>query len=428
MLERPIQTAPHRRWIRRLVIGLATIFLLLVLFHGPILRSVVHSLAIHFAAKENLKLDFRIEGDVLGGIALRDVHATATGPSAVQSLDADLVRADYSLTDLALHGMSDFLKDVEVRNLTAVLDPSKALIPTPTPPPKDGKISLPAFFPDRLEVTNANLILRGQPQDTVVRNFNIGLYPDKEGALRIDKLQVPNVHDWTDITATTSYANKNLYLRNLTLDDGHHFQTVNIDLSKAGGGKLTVEVKGSVGEGGTIEGNVGLSATKSSFETSTKVNASNISLGQLSEYFGRPAGALAGEVKDFKMDWKGALDAPQSWQGTITARIDNVRTGGIALDHVGLDIVADKGIATVHEARIDRGTNHVTLDGTVQLPKTTAGFRRTPGDLRLKIDAPNLKELTAFMSHACYRQPAGQRDDQNRQLNRAPGADSAGVT
>ena len=62
-----------------------------------------------------------------------------------------------------------------------------------------------------------------------------------------------------------------------------------------------------------------------------------------------------------------------------------------------LDVVADKGTATVREARIDRGTNHVTLDGTVQLPKTTAGFRRTPGDLKLKIDAPNLRELTAFL-------------------------------
>src|SRR4029078_1878435 len=103
--------------------------LLLVLLHVPVLRSVVHALAIRFAAKENLKLDFRIEGDPLGGIALRNVHASATGPSALQSLDADLVRADYSLTDLALHGMSDFLKDVEVRTLTAVLDTSKALIP-----------------------------------------------------------------------------------------------------------------------------------------------------------------------------------------------------------------------------------------------------------------------------------------------------------
>ena len=31
------------------------------------------------------------------------------------------------------------------------------------------------------------------------------------------------------------------------------------------------------------------------------------------------------------------------------------------------------------------------------MPKTTAGFRRTPGDLKLKIDAPNLQELTAFL-------------------------------
>ena len=101
------------------------LFLLLVVFHGPILRSVVHAVAVKVAAGENLKLDLRVEGDVLGGITLRNIHATATGPSAVQSLEADLIRADYSLVGLAFHGMSDFLKDVEVRNVTAVLDPSK---------------------------------------------------------------------------------------------------------------------------------------------------------------------------------------------------------------------------------------------------------------------------------------------------------------
>ncbi len=394
-----VQPRRRRSWIRWVLIGLATLFLLLAVFHGPILRSVVHTVAVKVAAGQNLKLDFRVEGGILGGVTLRNVHATATGPSAVQSLDADLIHADYSLKDLAFHGMSEFLKNIEVRNVSAVLDPSKAPLATPTPPPKPNeKISLPAFFPDRLQVTNVNVTVRGQPKDTVVRDFNIGLYPDKEGALRIDQLQIPNVHDWSEITASTTYTNKNLFLRNLTFDEGHHFQTVNIDLSKAGGGKLAVELKGSVGEGGKIEGNVGLSTTKSSFQTTTKVNASGISLGQLSEYFGRPAGAVAGEVKSFQMDWKGALDAPQSWQGTITAQVDNIQQSGIALDHVGLDIVADKGIATVREARIDRGANHVTLDGTVQLPKTTAGFRRTPGDLKLKIDAPNLQELTAFMN------------------------------
>jgi hypothetical protein len=37
-----------------------------------------------------------------------------------------------------------------------------------------------------------------------VRNFNLGLYPDR-GPLRIDKLQIPNVHTWTDVRATTTY-------------------------------------------------------------------------------------------------------------------------------------------------------------------------------------------------------------------------------
>ncbi len=394
-----VQPRRRRRWVRWLLIGFAAFFLLLVVLHGPILRSVIRFAAVKVAAGQNLKLDLLVEGDPLDQLTLRNVHATATGPSSVQSLDAGEVRVDYSLPDLLFHGVSDVLKNVELHDVTALIDPSKAPLATPTPPPKpDEKISLPAYFPDRLDVSNVNVTVRGQPQDTVVRNFNLGLYPAKQGALRIDKLQIPHVHDWQDITATTTYANKNLFLKNLTFDQGHHFQTVNIDASKAGGGKLELQVQGSVGESGKIEGNVGLSATKSSFETSTKVSASGISLGQLSEYFGRPAGAVAGDVKDFKMDWHGALDQPQGWRGTITAQVDNIQQSGIALDHVALNVVADKGVATVREARIDRGTNHVKLDGTVQLPKTTAGFSRTPGDLKLTIDAPNLQELTAFMN------------------------------
>ncbi len=390
-----VQPRRSRSWIRWLLIGLATIFLLLVVFHEPILRSVIHSLAVHLAAKENLKLDFQIDGDMLSGIELRNVHATPTGPSAVQALDADLIRVDYSLKDLIFRGMSDFLKDVEVRNVTAVLDPAKAAVPRPTPPSMPNEISLPTFFPDRLQVTNFNLTIRGQPHDTVLRNFNLGLYPDREGMLRIDQVQIPDVHNWTDITATTTYANKNLFLRNLTLDERHHFQTVNIDASKVGGGKLTLQITGSVGKG-KIEGNVDLNPMKSSFNTSTKVSASGISLGELSEYFGRPAGALAGEVKDFKMDWRGTLDQPRTWNGTITAQIDNARQSGLVLDHVGLDVVAADGTATVREARADTGTNHVQLRGTVQLPKTTEGFRRTPGNLQVSVDAPDLKQLTAF--------------------------------
>ena len=155
-------TATRRRsWVRWTLIGLGVLLLGLVIFHGPILRAVVHAVAVKVASGQNLKLDLRVEGGVLGGITLRNVHATATGPSAVQSLDADLIHAEYSLPDLAFHGMSDFLKNVEVRDVTAVLDPSKAPIPTPTPPQPNEKVSLPTFFPKRLQLANVNLTLEG---------------------------------------------------------------------------------------------------------------------------------------------------------------------------------------------------------------------------------------------------------------------------
>ena len=97
------------------------------------------------------------------------------------------------------------------------------------------------------------------------------------------------------------------------------------------------------------------------------------------------------------MDWQGALDTPQSWSGTIAAQVDNIRQSGLAFERVTIDIQAANGTAAVHEARIDTGTNHVQVRGTVQLPKTTQGFRRTPGNLQLKVDAPDLRQLTAFL-------------------------------
>ena len=54
--ERAVQPHRKRSWIRRLLLGVAGLFLVLVVFHGPILRRVVHSLGVHFAAKQNLKI------------------------------------------------------------------------------------------------------------------------------------------------------------------------------------------------------------------------------------------------------------------------------------------------------------------------------------------------------------------------------------
>jgi hypothetical protein len=195
-----------RNWIRNLFIASAALLVVLALFHGPILRPIVRRVAIHFAAKENLKLDFQIDGSVLGSLVLKNVHATATGPSPVESFDANLVRVDYSVWGLIFHGMPEFLQNVELHSASVVLDPGKS--PPSKPPKPNEKISLPGFFPDEMHLDNVNLTIRDRPQDLILRNLNIDLNPHRDGALKIDRLQIPDLHTWTNVSATTSYTNK----------------------------------------------------------------------------------------------------------------------------------------------------------------------------------------------------------------------------
>ncbi|MGH7937086.1 MAG: AsmA-like C-terminal region-containing protein, partial [Bryobacteraceae bacterium] len=321
-----------------------------------------------------------------------------TGPTAIRALDAGEVKVDYSIPDLVFHGMSDALKNVEAHDVTAVIDASKAPIPTPTPTAAPNqKVSLPAFFPDRLEATNINLTIKKQPQDMVIKNLNLGLYPKKEGKLQIDKVQIPGVHTWTDITATTTYANKNLYLHNLTLDQNNKLEMVNVDASQVGQGKLGLQFKGTLG-GGQVASKIDLSTAGKTYQTNTSVHAQDISLGKLGELIGKSPGHFSGDVKSADIDLKGGLDQPATWNGTISTDISNLRQGKISLDQVKLDAEAANGHATVREARIDQANNHVQVRGSIELPQTTTGFGQTPGNFQIAVDAPDLQQLTSFMT------------------------------
>ena len=103
-------------------------------------------------------------------------------------------------------------------------------------------------------------------------------------------------------------------------------------------------------------------------------------------------------MKNADIDLKGALDKPASWDGKINTEISNVKAGNFQLDNVKLDVDAANGHATVHEARIDQGKNHVQLHGSIDLPETAGGFGTTPGNLQISIDAPDLQQLTSFLT------------------------------
>ena len=77
-------------WRRRAVIALAIFSILLAIFHRPVLLAIIHRVALHYAAKENLKIEFRLEGSVFTNLTVRNLHAVAIGPSDVEAIDVDL--------------------------------------------------------------------------------------------------------------------------------------------------------------------------------------------------------------------------------------------------------------------------------------------------------------------------------------------------
>jgi hypothetical protein len=421
--------SPLRTWLKRLGLGLGILLLIIVVFHRPILQTVVRKVAIRAAAGQNLKLDLRVAGSVLGGVVLRNVRAVATGPSALQAADVDLVRVDYSLWGMLRHGTSELLQNVEVRNASIVLDPTKA---PPVPPPEPNqKFTLPAFFPDRLLLSGISLRMASEPNDLIVQDLSLELLPDRPGELRIAKLQLASGRSWSGVTAQTTYQNRNLYLRNLVLDEQTQLAVVNIDASKIGENKLDVAVKGTIA-GGLVDTSLSLGAKEGAAQTDINLNVENTSIGALRKYL-QPAeaaekrdaasalaGAAAaaggaeptksedaaslippgidGDVKKLLVKISGKADQPSSWNGTIAAEIENLGAGGTTFDRATIDVKTADGRAQINNVQLQRGTNQVTLQGTAELPDSFAGFGHTPATIQLRGDLPALGEITAGMA------------------------------
>ena len=77
---------------------------LLIIFHRPILLAIGRKCA-GYAARKNLKADFRVEGNPFGSVTIRNLHAFAVGPSEYESIDIDYLYLDYSLLGYARHGL-----------------------------------------------------------------------------------------------------------------------------------------------------------------------------------------------------------------------------------------------------------------------------------------------------------------------------------
>src|SRR5437762_2402697 len=222
------------------MIGLSVGLILLILLHRPILLTIGRRIVLNYAAKHNLKADFRVDGNPFGSVTIRNLHAFATGPSEYETIDIDYLYLDYSLVGYARHGLPRLFNDVEARSANIVLNPSKAPL---RPRPPHPQLKLPRFFPERLRATDTTFIIRNQPYDFVVGHADLELNPRTPGELRIETLQLPSGDTWSRISGQTSYTNKNLILRDLNLSDQEQLHLLNVNASQIDASALSIVLK-----------------------------------------------------------------------------------------------------------------------------------------------------------------------------------------
>jgi hypothetical protein len=362
-----------------------------MILHRPILFAIGRKIVLRYAAKENLKADFRVEGNPFSHVTIRNLHAFAVGPSQYESIDIDYLYLDYSLLGYARHGLPRLFNDVEARGANIVLNPSKAPLRPRLPHPQ---LKLPRFFPEQLRATDTTVIVRNQPYDFVVGHADLALNPRTPGELRIATLQLPSGDTWSKISGQTSYANKNLILRDLNLSDQEQLHLLTIDASQIEANALSIGLNCTVG-GGQISASAALTETKSSLDAKVLVTAQKVAAEALNKFLVMPENYLAGEIERLNLDGSGAIDVPRTWTGTLSLQIKDVHRALINFDRGVVEISAEQGRGILRSADIVQDVNKFHFQGGIELPATIGDFGRTPTNLEISGTAPDLKRLTS---------------------------------
>ena len=373
------------------MIGLVVCMGLLIIFHRPILLAIGRKVVLRYAAKENLKADFRVEGNPFGSVTIRNLHAFAVGPSRIESIDIDYLYLDYSLFAFARHGLPRLFDDVEARSASIVLNPSKAPL---RPRPLHPQLKLPRFFPERLRATDLTFIVRNQPYDFVVGHADLDLNPRSPGELRIETLQLPSGDTWLRTSGQTSYTNKNLILRDLNLSDQEQLHLLNVNASQIDANALSIVLKCTVG-GGQISASSELTETKSSLDMKLHLAADKVAAEALNKFVVFPENYLSGEIDRLALEGSGTIDAPRTWNGTLSLQMSRVHRPAINFDRAVITISAEQGRGVLQSGDITEETNEFHLRGSMELPATFADFGRTPTNLEISGTAPDLERLTA---------------------------------
>ena len=405
-----------RNWRRRALIVLAIFCGLILIFHRPLLFGVGYRIALRQAAKENLRLQFQIEGNIFTNLTIRNLHAVPIGPSDVESIDIDLVRLEYGFFSLLHRGILTGIRYANVRTARIVLNPAKKRL-EPSPPNSKKRIELPPLFPEAVHIADATIVVRNQPHDFVAEHVTVDLDPHRVGEIKIKKLQLVGGQTWSDLLAQATYAGRNLMVSNVKLADDEWLRVINVDASHIDARKLAINFEYHAQEG-RITGSLLLREAQGSLDTTIQVRGGDTPIAALNKFIALPENWMRGELEKVDVDLGGLLSSPATWNGKIAAEVRDFRQQSSGFDHARFEIIGNKGVTMIETADVTQGQNQFHLRGSAQLPRDIHDLARMPASFEVTGILPDLRPATASMRQQLSgsAQVSGKIDIKNGKL------------
>ena len=396
-----VPTPPSRRGKVRQAIFRGTLLLLagVILFHQPLLTAVLRQVAIRLAARENVRLEVDVGGSVWTRLTLKNLRATPTGSSPIDSITIEELQVEYSLPTLLRRGWRDFLTGYHLHNANLSLDAVRSN--------EEQKHKLaqvlhdilqqPAMYSDRAQVENFNLTLRTPEGVYRWHGVEAWLDPVKPGFVRIAAMEIPRYGSWHDLHANATYFNRHLVMRDFNLGEQAQVARLELDASMRSKGIVYLSFEGRV-----LGGDLGLflwQRERAGGESEAQLTASlsGLSLETLGRFIGQEA-HVSGNITRAWVQLAGDPRHPAHWEGQSTILFEKVVWSGFTVDEVAGKASLARGVARIDAFQLSTGANRLNFTGELPLPHNFDRSHLPAMEAAFTLDAPELPRLHAALT------------------------------
>ena len=359
----------------------AGLFLLLVVFHRPLIFGALRVAAGWLERSQHLDIRYQASGSLVSSFLLSDLSVRSTEAGEIRNIAIGELRVSYSLPNFLRHGLADFVQELRVADATVELAPGSAAQADP-----NAHTQIPSFpVPRSLQLHNVSIRIRGEQSDFVLRDLNLSLRPEAPGSLSIALLELPGHPGWEKISARTGYSGRRLVLSDLRLGPDLLVPQAVVDLSESASGTIHAELHASA-FGGSIDLTGSVMRSGSGAEISLALHAHHLELARMDPWMGSPR--IKGRLESLSLRLNGDLEKWESFDGRVDLTGDDLEYTGYFFGRLEASLLAAGGNLRMN-TEVRSGDALFRLNLGAKLPDLSAGLFAGKGYCSMELTLPD---------------------------------------